>query len=128
MIVSLLVSAAAATPTLRPVARTMQYFQTTPPAAAANWVGSALLARLAFLIVYRFRPSVRVQRRRLLLGSVCAVVLFEAIKSGFFWYLRRLTAYPAVYGPLVGVVVLMLWIYLVALVLLTGAEAMATGW
>jgi uncharacterized BrkB/YihY/UPF0761 family membrane protein len=72
-----------------------------------------------------FLPRARVEQRRLLLGSLC--VLFEAIKSGFFWCLRTLASYPAVYGPLVGVVVFTLWIYLVALVLLIRAQVMATG-
>ena len=38
--------------------------------------------------------------------------------------LRTLASYPMVYGPLVGVVVFMVWVYLAALVLLIGAEVM----
>lgn len=122
---SLLASAVATAPVLRPLTRAIHYVLNTPAAAAAEWVGSALFAWLAFLIVYRFLPSTRVAHRRLLRGSFCAVVLFEVIKSGFFWYLRTVAGYPAVYGPLVGVVVFMIWIYLVALVVLIGAEVMA---
>jgi uncharacterized BrkB/YihY/UPF0761 family membrane protein len=50
--------------------------------------------------------------------------LFEGIKSASFWYLRTLASYPLVYGPLVGVVVFMVWVCLAALVLLIGAEVM----
>lgn len=122
---SLLAGAVAATPVFRPLTRAVHFLLSSPPAAATEWVGSVLFAWLALLIVYRFLPSARVQHRRLLLGSFCAVVLFQAIKSSFFWYLRTVAGYPAVYGPLVGVVAFMIWIYLVALVLLIGAEVMA---
>ncbi len=122
---SLLASMTATTALVQPLARTLHSVLSSPLATGAEWGGSVLFAWVAFLVVYRFLPNVRVGWRRLLLGSLCAVVLFEGTRSGFFWYLRTLAGYPAVYGPLVGVVVFMIWIYLVALVLLVGAEAMA---
>ncbi len=125
--VSVLASAAAATSALRPLATAVHSLFSTPLAAAAEWAGSVLSSWLAFVAVYRFLPNARVERRLLLLGSVSAVVLFEATKSGFFWYVGTLASYPVVYGPLVGAVVFMIWIYLVALVLLIGAEVMVMG-
>ncbi|HKX18949.1 MAG TPA: YihY/virulence factor BrkB family protein [bacterium] len=123
---SLLASAIVTLPVFQPLTAAVHYLLNTPLGAAVGWVSSALFAWLAFLIVYRFLPSARVQHGRLLVGGLWAVVLFEVIKSGFFWYLRTAAGYPAVYGPVVGVVVFMIWIYLVAFVLLIGAEVMAT--
>lgn len=61
----------------------------------------------------------------MLWGTAVAVACFEVLKAGFFWYLRTLARYPLVYGPLAGVIVFMVWVYLVSVVVLLGAEVMA---
>ena len=94
-------------------------------AELAATVGPWLLSAAAFLIVYRFLPNERVRWRSLLAGTAVAVVLFELTKGVFFWYLRTLTGYSLVYGPLTGVVVLLIWVYMAAMILLVGAEVIA---
>lgn len=89
--------------------------------AVAPWI----LSTAAFVILYRFLPNTRVRWRSVLLGSVAGVLLFEATKRAFFGYLRTVADYPLVYSHLAGVVVFMVWSYLVALVLLVGAEVIA---
>ncbi|MDQ7820590.1 MAG: YihY/virulence factor BrkB family protein [Armatimonadota bacterium] len=89
-------------------------------ATLAPWV----LAAGAFFVVYRFLPPVRPRRRGLLAGTATAAVLFELTRRAFFWYVSTLASYPLVYGPLAGVVVFMVWAYLVALLTLVGAEVM----
>jgi membrane protein len=78
----------------------------------------------AFFIAYRFLPHARVTPFSLVLGSVLVATLFEGLKRGFFWYLRTLASYPLVYGPLAGLVVFMVWVYLVSALLLVGAAVM----
>jgi membrane protein len=78
----------------------------------------------AFFITYRFLPHARVTPFSLVLGSVLVATLFEGLKYGFFWYLRALSSYPLVYGPLAGLVVFMVWVYLVSSLLLVGAAVM----
>jgi membrane protein len=85
--------------------------------SAGPWVFSGT----AFFMVYRFVPNVRVRRRSLLIGSLVAMTLFELTKRAFFWYLLRLAQYPLAYGPLAGVVVFLVWVYLASLVALIGA-------
>jgi len=58
-------------------------------------------------------------------GTALSVVLFEAVKRVFFWYLQTLGSYPLVYGPLAGLIVFMVWVYVVAALLLLCAEVMA---
>jgi membrane protein len=87
-------------------------------------IGPWIFSSLAFLIVYRFLPNTRLSWRTLLVGSLIGVLMFQGIEQAFFWYLRTLAGYPPVYGPLVGVVVFMVWVYLGALVLLIGGTVM----
>ncbi|HXF81890.1 MAG TPA: YihY/virulence factor BrkB family protein [bacterium] len=85
-------------------------------------VGPVLCSAAAFGIAYRFLPNVRVSPRSLAWGTLTGVVLFEALKRAFIWYVSTLARYPVVYGPLAGLVVFMVWVYLVAVVVLLGAE------
>jgi membrane protein len=88
--------------------------------ALVPWVFSAL----SFFVVYRFLPNARLSRPTLVVGTAMAVLLFEAVKLAFFWYLRTLASYPLVYGPLAGLIVFMVWMYLVAALTLGCAEVM----
>ncbi|MBI4279649.1 MAG: YihY/virulence factor BrkB family protein [Armatimonadetes bacterium] len=89
-------------------------------ARASPWIFSGL----AFLAVYRFLPNLRFAWRSVLAATLTAMLLFEGVKRAFFWYLTTMADYPLVYGPLAVVVVFMIWVYLVALVVLIGAEVM----
>ncbi len=84
-------------------------------------VGTWILSGTAFVVVYRFLPDRRVRRTSLIAGGLVATVLFEVTKRLFFWYLLTLGRYPLIYGPLAGVMVFIVWIYVTALVTLTGA-------
>jgi membrane protein len=89
-------------------------------ALAVN-IGPWIFSGTAFILVYRFVPDVRVRRRSLLIGSLVAMTVFELTKRAFFWYLLKLAQYPLAYGPLAGIVVFLVWVYLASLVALTGA-------
>lgn len=88
--------------------------------ALSPWLFSAA----AFFIIYRVLPNVRLARSSLMVGTALAVLLFEATRRAFFWYLGTLATYPIVYGPLAGLIVFMAWVYLVAILVLLGAEVM----
>jgi len=63
-----------------------------------------------FLAIYRF------------VAAVVASVLFEMAKTAFTYYLGNLSSLDLVYGSVTTVVVLMLFLYIVALILVLGAE------
>ena len=88
-------------------------------------VGPVVFSTAAFYIAYRFLPDVRAGRRSLIWSTLVGMVLFEGLKRAFFWYLRTVATYPLVYGPLAGFIVFMVWVYLVAVIVLFGAEVLA---
>ena len=75
-----------------------------------------------FLAIYRFVPDTRVRWRDALPAAVVASVLFEMAKTAFTYYLGNLSSLDLVYGSVTTVVVLMLFLYIVALILVLGAE------
>ena len=51
-----------------------------------------------------------------------AAVLFEASKGTFLWYLEHIARFDQIYGNLASVVILMVWTYICAVILIAGAE------
>lgn len=81
-----------------------------------------LVTAIVFLAVYAFIPTRRPPWRALWPGTLVATVLFELAKGGFAWYAARVRLYAWVYGSVTTAIVLLLWFYIVATVLIYGAE------
>ncbi|HTL60688.1 MAG TPA: YihY/virulence factor BrkB family protein [Nitrospira sp.] len=80
---------------------------------------------MAFLTVgalYRYVPRRRPQWREALIGSLTFSVLWVAAKLIFVTYNDYATVYTKLYGSLLEVILLLLWIYYSALLFLFGAE------
>ena len=85
--------------------------------------GSSFVLTLAvFLLIYKFMPNTRTYWRYIWPGAVVGAVLFEAAKNLFIVYLSRFASFENVYGSLTPVIVLLLWAYISALILILGAE------
>lgn len=81
-------------------------------------IATALLA--AF---YRFSVThEKAVTRRVLPGALLAVTLIVVISSAFTFYIRTLTNYTVYYGSLAAVAVLLVWLWLMSLAILVGAE------
>jgi len=77
----------------------------------------------ALAIVYRFAPDRNEPRWRWVTwGSAIAATLWIAGSMLFALYVRNFGTYGETYGALGGVVVLLLWFYMSAFIVLLGAE------
>ncbi|WP_225221033.1 YihY/virulence factor BrkB family protein [Bacillus norwichensis] len=72
-----------------------------------------------FLLVYRLVPSGKIPFSSVLPGAVFATVGWQATSIGFSYYVSYIN-YSQLYGQLGSIIVLMIWFYLTAAVLLTG--------
>jgi membrane protein len=80
---------------------------------------------MAFLSVgalYRYVPRRRPQWKEALIGSLTFSLLWVAAKLMFVTYNEYATVYTKLYGSLLEVILLLLWIYYSALLFLFGAE------
>jgi len=85
-----------------------------------------LLVFLALLGLYRWVPNTSVKWSHTFWGALAATLGGEIATNGFTWYLSSgLVRFELVYGSLGTVVVLMLWMYIGALVVLFGAHLSA---
>ena len=94
-----------------------------------RWVNplvSLLVSMTLFWLIYRSLPNRRVDARAALIGGGLAAWLWQLAKAGFAWYLGSGWArYGLVYGSLTSLVVLIIWLYLSAWILLTGGVVVA---
>ena len=81
-----------------------------------------LVSFIVFAIIYKILPNTRTYWKYIWLGAVIAGVLFEGGKNLFLWYLDNFAKYDQVYGGVASVIVLMVWAYFSAFILILGAE------
>lgn len=89
----------------------------------AFWIGAALATSMVVGAIYRFAPDRRRARWRwLTAGSLFTTVGWLAASIGFSFYVANFGTYGATYGALSAVVVMLMWLYLSAYILILGAE------
>ncbi|MCA9188496.1 MAG: YihY/virulence factor BrkB family protein [Pirellulaceae bacterium] len=77
---------------------------------------------LSSSVIYWLCPSERHAWNPLSPGNLFATVAWVGTSVGFRFYANRLTDYNETYGALAGVIVLMVWLYLVGMILFLGAQ------
>lgn len=87
--------------------------------------GVFLILVAAFTALFRIVPRVSVQLPVALAGGVLCAVLWSLARVAFHWYVTRVAVFNVIYGTLGALVVLVLWIFYCANILLVCAECVA---
>lgn len=91
--------------------------------ALIRWPILAALVYVALALVYRFAPSRQIARWHWLApGTIAAALLWLGGSAGFSYYVASFATYNQMYGSLGAVVVLLMWFYVSAFIVLAGAE------
>lgn len=89
-----------------------------------TWVGVSALASLGISALYRFGPARVPQRRRrwMTAGALTATAgwIFATLLLGI--YIANFSRYDALYGAVATMVILLVWFFVSALIILMGAE------
>jgi membrane protein len=91
-----------------------------------TWPFALGIMSLAFAFVYRFGPSRWSPNKPLFPGAVLAAISWALISNGFRLYVLHFGNYNKVYGTVGAVIVLQLWLYMSALVMLIGDQVNVT--
>lgn len=95
----------------------------TADVAVIRWPILAALAFVAFAVVYRFAPARQAPCWHWFApGTIAAALLWLLGSAGFSFYVARFSSYNKTYGSLGAVVVLLMWFYVSAYIVLAGAE------
>ena len=76
--------------------------------------------------VYRVVPTAKIRFRVALAGSAVFAFLLEIAKQSFTWYMTNYTRYDVIFGSLETVVILVIWVFYIALIFLFCAEVMSS--
>jgi membrane protein len=88
-----------------------------------RWLTVFVIAALAFSLVYRYGPSRRPARWRwVVFGGVLAALVWLCVSLTFSWYVNNVAHFGVTYGSLGAMIAYMLWLWVSAMVVLTGAE------
>jgi membrane protein len=89
-------------------------------------VGIALI--LSFALLYNFAPNHDpFEWHWISPGAITAIVLWIVLSLGFRVYLHYFDSYSKTYGSVGAIIVLLLWLYLTAMVILIGGIVNAVG-
>lgn len=81
---------------------------------------------IAFVLIYMAMPNAKVRFGFAVIGGIVCALLFEIAKRGFAFYLLNFDSYQVVYGALATVPIFLVWIYICWLIVLLGAEIVAS--
>ena len=90
-----------------------------------RWPFVALLIVFVSALLYYFLPDVEQEWRFITPGSVLGSVLWLLATYGFSFYAEHFGTYDKTYGSIGGVIVLLTWLWISALVFLLGGEVNA---
>ena len=89
----------------------------------AKWPVMLLLVVLAIAILYYATPNVKQPKFRWMsLGSFIALVIFLLSSLAFAFYVANFSSYNETYGTIGGVIISLLWLWILNMSLLFGAE------
>jgi membrane protein len=87
-----------------------------------QWPVLVVLVMLGLAVLYRYAPDRdKPQWRWVSPGAITATILWIVASIGFTVYVANFNSYDKTYGSLGGVVILLTWLYLSAIIVLLGA-------
>lgn len=87
-----------------------------------RWPAALFLLTLAVAVIYYVAPDVEQEFRFITPGATLAVIVWIAASLAFNYYVSNFGNYNATYGSIGAIIVLLLYFYISAAVLLFGAE------
>ncbi|MFN3172724.1 MAG: YihY/virulence factor BrkB family protein [Hyphomicrobiales bacterium] len=94
--------------------------------SVVGWTLLVVFVLVALALLFRFGPSRRQARWQWLsVGSIAAAIIWLIASAGFAFFTANFASYNQSFGSLTGVVVLLLWLWISAFVVLMGAAVNA---
>lgn len=119
-----IVAIAVVVPAMTALPAVLQWLGVSVGLSLLRWPLIGVLAFGALLVAFRYAPEDHRFKsyRAALPGAIVASVLWLVVSGLYSTYVAYLASYGTSYGALEGVIVLAMWLYVSALVVLYGAE------
>ena len=87
-----------------------------------RWFGSGIITFVVFCVLYWIFPMVKLHGRKVIGGALFATIGMTIFSIGFSYYVNNFSTYTSTYGSIGAVMILMLWFYLSAHIIILGGE------
>ncbi|NTW33842.1 MAG: YihY/virulence factor BrkB family protein [Bacteroidetes bacterium] len=91
-----------------------------------NWIVVIALFFLIISFLYFLAPAKHLRFRFISAGSTLATILFVISTLGFNFYISNFSQYNKLYGSIGALIIILMWIYINAIVILIGFELNAS--
>ncbi len=104
----------------------MEISLTLPAEIVLRYVLPYVMVVMLVTVIYKFIPTAKIRFSAALAGAAVFALLLEIAKQFFTWYVANYTRYNVIFGSLETVVILVIWVFYVALIFLFCAEMMSS--
>ncbi|MBA2942855.1 YihY/virulence factor BrkB family protein [Paenibacillus sp. CGMCC 1.16610] len=87
-----------------------------------RWILNFIILFIVFTGIYYIAPNTCLTCKSVLPGALFASLGWQGTGLGFSFYVNNFTNYSATYGSVGGIIVLMTWFYISALLIIIGGE------
>jgi len=89
---------------------------------AGKWLVSSAMLFFAFSFLYYMAPAAESRFRFISAGSTLSTALTILLSVGFNYYVNTISKYNSLYGSIGTLIIIMVWIYFNAMIILIGFE------
>lgn len=88
----------------------------------SRFVAMAIICFVTITLLYILAPNCKVSFTEAFPGAAMAVFLWILFSAGFSYYVENMGSYSVLFGSIGAIIVLLVWLYMMASILLLGAE------
>lgn len=89
---------------------------------ALRWIVSAIILFLVFTALYWIAPNIKLRCRSALPGAGFATIGWIVSSLALSFYVGNFDSYSVTYGSIGAIIVLMIWLYITAFIIILGGE------
>jgi membrane protein len=104
----------------------MEISLTLPAEIVLRYVVPYVMVVILVTAVYKIIPTAKIRFSTALTGAAVFALLLEIAKQFFTWYVANYTRYNVIFGSLETIVILVVWVFYIALIFLFCAEVMSS--
>ncbi len=108
------------------ISRGMDIYPSTMSGILLGYLVPYVITAIFFSFVYKVIPTAKIKLTLALAGGAIFAFLMEIAKQFFTWYIANYTRYDVIFGSLEAVVILVIWVFYIALIFLFCAEIMSS--
>ena len=81
-----------------------------------------IIVLISFIVLYTLAPNVKIKLLSVIPGAIFSTIVFLVGSYLFGFYISNFANYSKTYGSLAGIIILMLFLYIVGFIIIIGAE------